>query len=259
MVDSVDSKVLTEIRGQVLIVTINRPECRNAMDVEVACAIERAWDWLDADPDLRAGVITGAAGYFSAGADLKAAAAGRGPARCEKRGFFGTISQPPEKPLLAAVEGDSFGGGFELALACDLIIASDVSRFGLPECRRGLLPAGGGAARLPAKLPVNIAMEMALTGNPQPAARLYALGLVNALCPPGRALATALQLADAIGGNAPLAVEATKRVVKATACASEAAGWALQEQEAPRLRASEDYREGIAAFTEKRPPQWRGR
>jgi len=253
-----EAKILQQARGAVLVVTINRPECRNAIDAEAAHEIERAWDRLDADAALRAGIITGASGFFCAGADLKAAAAGLPPARTARRGIFGTIGQPPQKPMLAAVEGDALGGGFELALACDLIIASERARFGLPECRRGVLAAGGGAARLPAKIPVNIAMEMVLTGAPQPAARLHALGLINILSAPGDALAAALEVADAIAGNAPLAVGAARRVVLAVAQASEAAGWALQQTEAAFLRASADYREGIAAFAEKRPPQWTG-
>jgi enoyl-CoA hydratase/carnithine racemase len=250
--------ILTEIRGAVLVVTINRPGRRNAIDAEPAHELERAWDWLDADEDLHAGIITGAGGMFSAGADLKAAAAGLPPARTAKRGFFGTIGQPPQKPLLAAVEGDALGGGFEMALACDLIIASQTARFGLPECRRGVLAVAGGAARLPAKIPINIAMEMALTGIPQPAGRLDALGLINTLCAPGNALAAALDIAAGIAGNAPLAVGAARRGVREAEAAGDAAGWGRQEVEREVLRASADYGEGIAAFAEKPPPQWQG-
>jgi enoyl-CoA hydratase/carnithine racemase len=253
-----EAKILSAVRGAVLVVTINRPERRNAIDAEVAYEIERAWDRLDADAALRVGIITGASGVFSAGADLKAAAAGLPPARTERRGMFGMIGQPPQKPVLAAVEGDALGGGFELALACDLIIASQSARFGLPECRRGVLAVGGGAARLPAKIPVNIAMEMVLTGAPQQAARLHALGLINILSAPGDALAAALAVAETIAGNAPLAVSAGRRVVHAVAQAGEAAGWAMQQSEWAALRASADYREGIAAFGEKRAPQWTG-
>jgi enoyl-CoA hydratase/carnithine racemase len=253
-----DAKILSEVRGAVLIVTINRPERRNAICAETAHEIERAWDRLDSDSALRAGIITGAGGVFSAGADLKAAAAGLPPARTAKRGFFGTIGQPPQKPVLAAVEGDALGGGFELALACDLIIASQTARFGLPECRRGVLAAAGGAARLPAKIPVNVAMEMLLTGAPQHAARLHALGLINMLCAPGDALAAAMDIANEVAGNAPLAVAAARRVVREVVAGGAAAGWARQEAEWEVLRGSADYREGIAAFAEKRQPQWRG-
>lgn len=254
-----DEIIFTEVRGAVLIVTISRPARRNAIDAEVAHEIERAWDRLDEDVGLLAGIITGAGGTFSAGADLKAAATGGPSASTAKRGFFGTIGRPLGKPVLAAVEGDPLGGGFELALACDLIVASEGAPFCLPECRRGVLAVAGGAARLPAKIPVNVAMEMALTGAPQSAARLYSLGLVNMLCAPGGALATALVLADAIAANAPLAVAAARRVVRKVAASGEAAGWVLQQAEWEQLRASADYHEGIAAFAENRPPQWRGR
>jgi len=250
--------IFTEIRGPVLVVTIDRPERRNAIDAEAAHEIERAWDLLDGDSALRAGIITGAGGVFSAGADLKSAAAGLPPARTPRRGFFGMIGQPPQKPVLAAVEGYALGGGFELALACDMIIASETARFGLPECRRGVLAAAGGAARLPARIPVNVAMEMLLTGTPQPAARLHALGLINVLCAPGEALAAALEMAGQIAGNAPLAVAAARRVVREVAAEGAASGWARQEAEWEILRGSADYHEGIAAFAEKRQPQWRG-
>jgi len=253
-----EDRILTETRGAILIVTISRPDRRNALDAQAAHELERAWDRLDEDATLLGGIITGAGGVFSAGADLKAAASGQPPARTAKRGYFGTISQPPQKPVLAAVEGDAFGGGFELALACDLIIAAQTARFCLPESRRGVLAVAGGAVRLSTKIPVNVAMEMALTGAPQPAARLYALGLINALCAPGEALATALSLANTIAANAPLAVAAAKRVVQAAAASSESAGWTRQQPEWDHLRASTDYHEGIAAFAEKRPPQWRG-
>jgi enoyl-CoA hydratase/carnithine racemase len=251
-------RILTEIRGKILVVTINRPEARNAMDVEMAHAIEAAWDRLDEDAGLSVGIITGAAQNFSAGADLKAAAAGRPPAKTARRGAFGTVAAPPGKPVLAAVEGDAFGGGFELALACDLIVAARDARFALPECRRGVLAVGGGAIRLPHRIPFNVALEIVLTGAPVAAERLHALGLVNRLSEPGAALAEALALAEMIAGNAPLAVAAAKRLMRGALTASEAESWVVQEGEAARLRASADYREGIAAFAEKRAPQWRG-
>jgi enoyl-CoA hydratase/carnithine racemase len=250
--------VLTEIFGHVLVVTLNRPEVRNAIDVDAAHALEAAWDRLDGDPALRVAVLTGGGGFFSAGADLKAAAAGRLPARTERRGHFGTIQQPPKKPLLAAVEGDALGGGCELALACDLIIATHASRFGLPECRRGVMAAGGGLIRLPNRIARNAAMEMALTGSPQSAERLFVLGMVNRLCAPGEALATALDLANVIAGNAPLAVTAAKAVITAALNAAEAPIWELQQPALENLRSSADYREGITAFAEKRTPQWQG-
>jgi enoyl-CoA hydratase/carnithine racemase len=254
-----ETPVLTEIRGPVLIVTLNRPERRNAIDIDMAYALEAVWDRLDSDADLRVAVLTGAGGFFSAGADLKAAAGGKPPARTERRGHFGTIQDPPQKILLAAVEGDALGGGCELALACDLIIASRTSRFGLPECRRGVLAAGGGVIRLPHRIPRNVAMEMALTGLPQGAERLFELGMVNLLSAPGEALSRALEMANTVAGNAPLAVAAAKAVIAEVSQAGEAQGWALQQQELASLRNSMDFREGIAAFAEKRLPEWRGK
>jgi acetyl-CoA C-acetyltransferase len=251
--------VLTETIGQVLVVTLNRPARRNAIDHMMASRLEAAWDRLDADDGLRVAVLTGAAGYFSAGADLKAAAAGAPPASTARRGPFGTIQSPPAKPVLAAVEGDALGGGCELALACDLIIAAESSQFGLPECRRGVLAAAGGVVRLPNRITRNVAMEMALTGQPQAAARLFALGMVNRLCAPGSALATALDMAQIIAANAPLAVLAAKRIVTIAGADGEAQAWDSQRAVMETLRASADYREGIAAFAEKRPPHWQGK
>jgi len=253
------TSVLTEIRGHVLIVTINRPERRNAIDHQTALGLEAAWDQLDEDAALRAAVLTGAAGYFSAGADLKAAAAGGPTSSTSRRGQFGTIQQPPQKPVVAAIEGAALGGGCELALACDLIVATVSSQLGLPECRRGVLAAAGGVVRLPRRLPFNVAMEMALTGNPQPADRLFALGLVNRVCAAGEALATALELAEIIAANAPLAVAGAKRVMSGALAATEAEAWSLQQPEWERVRNSADFKEGVAAFVEKRVPVWQGK
>jgi acetyl-CoA C-acetyltransferase len=253
------TSVLTEIRGHVLIVTINRPERRNAIDHQTALGLEAAWDQLDEDAGLRAAVLTGAAGYFSAGADLKAAAAGGPTSSTSRRGQFGTIQQPPQKPVVAAIEGAALGGGCELALACDLIVATVSSQLGLPECRRGVLAAAGGVVRLPRRLPFNVAMEMGLTGNPQPADRLFALGLVNRVCAAGEALATALELAEIIAANAPLAVAGAKRVMSGALAATEAEAWSLQQPEWERVRNSADFKEGVAAFVEKRVPVWQGK
>jgi enoyl-CoA hydratase len=253
------SLVLTETRGHVLVVTINRPERRNAIDHHTALALEAAWDRLDEEADLRVAVLTGANGFFSAGADLKAAAAGGPGGTTARRGQFGTIQNPPQKPVLAAIEGDALGGGCELALACDLIIASRTSKLGLPECRRGVLAAAGGVVRLPHRIPFNVAMEMALTGTPQPAERLFALGLVNRLCEPGAALETAVDMAELIAGNAPLAVTGAKRVMSGALTASEVEAWTLQQPEWERVRQSADFKEGVTAFVEKRAPRWLGK
>jgi enoyl-CoA hydratase len=250
--------VSTRRDGEVLVITIERPEARNAINAAVAEGIGRALDTLDGDAGLRAGVLTGAGGVFSAGMDLKAFVAGESP-HYGDRGFAGIVRWPPEKPLIAAVEGWALAGGFEVALACDLIVASREARFGIPEVKRGLIAAGGGLLRLPARIPYHLAMELALTGDPIDAERAAAVGLVSRLTAPGDALEEALALAGRIAANGPLAVVASKRVLV------EAPGWPHDElwerQDAidtPVFR-SEDAREGATAFAEKRPPVWRGR
>lgn len=248
-----------EKRGAILVLLLNRPERRNAIDHETAVAIEAALDDLDADTDLRAAIITGAGDYFSAGADLKAAAQGGKPAATQKRGNFGLIRKPLDKPLIAAVEGGALGGGFEIALACDLIMSARNAVFGLPEVSRGVMAAAGGCVSLPRKIPINVAKELALTGHALPATRLYELGLINTLCEPGKALAAATTMAEEIAGNAPLAVSASKRVIDMSEDMCLAESWAMQDAEAVQLRASEDYREGITAFAGKRTPVWKGR
>jgi enoyl-CoA hydratase len=241
----------------VLIVTINRPGQRNAINQEVATRLSQAWQRLDDDASLRVAVLTGAGGAFSAGMDLHALRCGEG-ASAGGRGFAGTVERPPGKPLIAAVEGWALGGGFELALACDLIVASETARFGLPEVTRGVVAAGGGALRLAQRVPHAAAMELVLTGAPIDAARAERLGLVNRLTPPGQALAVAVRLAASIAANAPLAVRASKRVV------TESPGWSpehafqRQSQIFGPVLASADAREGARAFTEKRPPTWSG-
>jgi enoyl-CoA hydratase/carnithine racemase len=253
-----DESLRLETRGAVLIVTIARPERRNAVDHATALAIEAAIDRFEADAALHVAILTGADGVFSAGADLKAAAAGQKPARTERRGSFGLNEARPEKPIIAAVEGMALGGGCEMALSCDLVVAARNAVFGLPEIRRGLAAAAGGLLRLPNRVPFNVAMEMVLTGDPQPAERLYQLGLVNRLCEPGDALRTALGLAERIGGNSPLAVRLNKRMMLDGLDADEQSARARQQAALDLLRASDDYREGIRAFAEKRPPVWRG-
>lgn len=247
--------VLTERVGPVLVITLNRPQARNAVDREVAQAVAAAVDLLDTDPVLRVGVLTGAGGNFCAGMDLKAFLRGESP-RVEGRGFAGLVEAPPSKPLVAAVEGNALAGGFEIVLAADLVVAAPTATFGLPEVRRGLVAAAGGLTRLPARLPCAVALEMVLTGKTMTGAQLHPLGLVNRLAPEGAVLAAAIELAEEIAANGPLAVQASKRVI------DESAGWPVAEhfertrQIVMPVFGSNDAREGAAAFTERRTPVW---
>ncbi|HET8756106.1 MAG TPA: crotonase/enoyl-CoA hydratase family protein [Solirubrobacteraceae bacterium] len=247
--------VRADADGSVLVITIDRPEVRNAVNRAVADGIAAALDRLDADADLRAGVLTGAGGTFSAGMDLKAFAAGEERPHAPGRGFAGIVEGPPRKPIIAAVEGWALAGGFEVALACDLIVAARDARFGIPEVKRGLIAAGGGLIRLPRRIPYHVAMELALTGDPIGAERAYELGIASRLTEPGGALAAALELAATIAANGPLAVAATKQIL----IADEAADWDRMRAIAPAIMESEDAREGARAFAEKRAPVWRGR
>jgi enoyl-CoA hydratase len=249
-----------EVRGRVGIVRLNRPEARNAVDGDVARGVEDALDRLEADDDVWVGVLTGEGPVFSAGADLKAIAAGQGAAlETERGGFAGLVRRERDKPLIAAVDGPALAGGCEIAIACDLIVASTAARFGIPEVKRSLVAAGGGLFRLPRLLPRALAMEMALTGDPIDAERAHAAGLVSVVCPPGGALDAALALADRICANAPLAVRESRRVLLATVDADDAVGWRLSREAMATLARTEDFREGPRAFIEKRPPNWVGR
>lgn len=251
-----EDAVLTEKRGRILIITINRPEAKNAVNGAVSHGLAAAMDTLDDDPGLSVGVLTGAGGSFCAGMDLKAFARGESVA-VEGRGL-GFTERPPAKPLIAAVEGYALAGGTELALATDLIVAARNSAFGIPEVKRGLVAAGGGLLRLPQRIPYAIAMELALTGENLPAERAHELGLVNALAEPGHALDEAIALAERITANGPLAVAATKRVIV------ESRGWSPEDQWRKQVAiimpvfASKDAKEGAVAFAEKRPPNWTG-
>jgi enoyl-CoA hydratase len=251
-----DSVVLTERRGPVLVITLNRPEARNAVDAALAHGLGRALDELDADDALAVGVLTGAGQAFSSGMDLKAFVSGERPTYGD-RGFAGIVERPPVTPLIAAVEGFALGGGCEIALACDLIVAAHDARFGIPEVKRSLVAAGGALLRLPRRVPSAIAMELALTGEPIGAERAHAVGLVNALAEPGSALDVALALADRIAANGPLALSATKRILSENW--PEAEFWARQREIARPVFASEDAREAARAFAEKRAPVWSGR
>jgi enoyl-CoA hydratase len=250
--------VLVERQGAVLVVTINRPAAKNSINTAAAQAIGAAMDQLDEDDSLFVGVITGAGGVFSAGMDLKAFLAGEKPA-VPGRGFAGIVERPPSTPLIAAVEGFALAGGFEIALACDLIVAAEDASFGLPEVKRGLLAGGGGLLRLPTKAGLPKATEWALTGDRVGAAEAHAAGVVNRLVPTGQALSAALELAQQIAGNGPLAVQGTKRIL------SEGPGWPAEEAFARQweiyapIRESADAQEGARAFTEKRAPVWQGR
>ncbi len=250
--------VLTERRERVLVITINRPDQRNAVNAAVAGGIAAALDELDGDAELALGVVTGAGKGFCAGMDLKAFVAGES-AWAQGRGFAGITQRPADKPLIAAIEGFAVAGGLEIALACDLIVAARGARLGIPEVKRSLVAAGGGLLRLPRVLPRNIAMELALTGDPIQAERGYELGLVNRLAEPGQALETALELAGQIAPNAPLALAGSKRILVESVDWPESEFWERQGEIVGPVMTSEDAREGSTAFAEKRPPVWKGR
>jgi len=249
--------VLTEVSDGVGVVTINRPEARNAVNGAVARGIAAAVDELDGRADVRVLILTGAGGTFSAGMDLKGFLAGDAPV-VEGRGFGGIVEQPPAKPVIAAVEGYALAGGFELALSCDLVVASETARFGLPEVRRGLVAAAGGLLRLPRRIPYHLAMEIALTGEHYPARRLAEAGLVNQVVPEGEALAGATELARRVAQGAPLALAATKRVIAQAADWDSGEAFARQSEIINPVFGSADAMEGALAFAEKRPPSWRG-
>jgi enoyl-CoA hydratase len=253
-----DDAVLLEAQENVLVVTLNRPEARNAVNAALAEGIGRAMDRLDEDGALSVGVLTGAGKGFSSGMDLKAFVRGESPYYGE-RGFAGLVQKPPTKPLIAAVEGFAVAGGCEIALACDLIVAGRDARLGVPEVKRSLVAAGGALLRLPRRLPAGVAMELALTGDPIGAERAHALGLVNALAEPDGALDAALELANRIAANGPLALAATKRILVEAVGWDDAEFWERQGEISGPVFGSEDAREGATAFAEKRDPVWKGR
>ncbi len=255
MSEVAEQVVLVERRDRVLVLTLNRPAARNAIDLAMARALATALDHLDEDPHLCAGVITGAPPGFSAGMDLKAFSAGELPV-VPGRGFAGIVDRGSRKPLIAAVEGFALGGGFEVVLACDLVVAAHDSLFGLPEVKRGLIAAFGGLVRLPRRIPEAIATEIALTGEPVAAPRLHELGLVNRLVEAGQALAGALELAGAIAANSPIAVRTSKDALTRQREWTAAAAGGEQQVLWERIVASADAREGAAAFAEKRAPRW---
>ena len=251
-----EPEVLVEQRDRILIITINRPKAKNAVNAAVARGLADAVDRLDEDQGLSVGILTGAGGSFCAGMDLKAFARGEVPI-VEGRGM-GFTERPPVKPLIAAVEGYALAGGTELALATDLIVASKDAAFGIPEVKRGLVAGGGGLLRLPERIPAAIAMELALTGENFTAERAHALGMVNVLAEPGGALEAAIELAERITANAPLSIAATKEVITKSADWTAGNMWPNQEQIIGPVFGSADAREGASAFAEKRAPVWRG-
>ncbi len=253
-----ESLVLSEKIGKVLVITINRPDSRNALTYDTSFALADAIDQLDNDPELSLAILRGQGEHFCAGMDLKEFARTQRRAVVPGRGLGGLCEALPKKPLIAAVEGYALAGGFELVLACDLIVASNTAKFGLPEAKRGLVPGSGGMLRLPQRVPYHVAMELLLTGDMLTAERAHQLGLVNELVEPGRALDAALALAQRIAANGPLSLKVIKQVV------IESQGWtpetmfALQQPRMAHIFTSADAKEGATAFAEKRAPVWKG-
>jgi enoyl-CoA hydratase len=250
----VPEAVRTTRDGTVLVVTLNRPEVKNAIDSDMSLGVLDALDRLDGDEELRVGIITGTGGSFCSGMDLKAFTRSGLPERIDD-----VFRNGCRKPLIAAIEGVAFGGGLELALIADLLVASSDATFGSPEVKFGLFPGGGALLRLPRHLPQSIVAEMALTGEPLSARAALDHGLLVRVCEPGRALDTATELALAIARNAPLGVEAAKRMLQLGPGTSEEEAWPAQRALVDAVFHSEDAQEGARAFAERRPPQWAGR
>lgn len=249
-----------EKRGPISVLTIRRPEARNAVNSEVAQGMEAAIDRLEAEEDAWVGIVAGEGSVFSAGADLKAIAAGQAASiNTERGGFGGIVHRERTKPLIAAVDGPALAGGCEIVLACDLVVASTNASFGLPEVKRSLVAAAGGLFRLPRAIPPTVAMEVALTGDPITAQRAFELGLVNELVEPGQALTAAVGLGQRICANAPLAVRESRRIVLAAQTADDDELWSMTGKAFGRILRTEDFSEGPRAFIEKRPPVWKGR
>lgn len=248
------------IEDHVLVITIDRPEARNAFNLAMALQLEAIVDRFDEDDALWVAVLRGEGTTFCAGHDLKAAAISE-IARAPKRGGFGMMTRPPLKPVIAAIEGHAYAGGLELALSCDMIVASEESRFALTEVKRGLVATGGGCFRLRQRIPYHLAMEMILTGEPRSAAEMHAHGLLAKVTAPGKTFEAALELARKVMVNAPIAVRASKEIVSRSQAEgwTEEEGWSKQRGPAGRNAESEDKREGLAAFAEKRSPVWKNR
>lgn len=256
--------VTYEKRGNIGIITINRPDARNAVNTAVATGIEESIDKIEADDEVWVGILTGAKtakGYiFCAGADLKQMSVDPGGMMTARGGFGGLVQRERTKPLIAAVDGPALAGGTELTLACDLVVASRTAVFGVPEVKRNLVAAAGGLFRLPRKLPRNVAMELVLTGRLDfPAERAHHFGWVNVLCDEGQALDAAIALAGQICENAPLAVRESRRIVLEATDQPDEVGWRMSGEGIAKMFGTEDFNEGLAAFVEKRAPKWKGR
>ena len=251
-------EVLTSVEDGVLVVTLNRPEAKNAANKALAEGVAAAMDELDGNDELRVAILTGAGGTFCAGMDLKAFVSGETP-QIKGRGFAGLTEASPKKPLIAAVEGYALAGGLELAISCDMIVAAEDAKFGIPETKRGLAAAAGGLVKLPRQIPSRVAMELALTGDFISAERAYELGLINKVVPSGSALEAAKELAAKIAANGPLAVAASKQVIMEQADWSQDEMFKKQGEIVNPIFTSEDAIEGATAFAEKRPPNWKGK
>jgi enoyl-CoA hydratase len=249
-----------EKRGPFAIIKINRPEARNAVNGAVANGIEDAIDQIEADDSVWVGIITGEPPVFCAGADLKEINSGNaGALATAKGGFAGIVQRERAKPMIAAVDGPALAGGTEIVLSCDLVVASSTATFGIPEVKRSLVAGAGGLFRLGRKIPLNIAMELTLTGDPIDATRAHHFGLVNRLVEPGQALDAAISLAEQICANAPIAVRESRKIVLEATNAPDEIGWKMSMEGMAVAMSSEDFSEGLTAFIEKRPPAWKGR
>jgi enoyl-CoA hydratase len=248
-----------EQRGPFAVVKINRPEARNAVNGAVAQGIEHAIDRIEDDDSIWVGILTGEPPVFCAGADLKEINSGNAGALQTERGGFGGITQRQRtKPIIAAVDGPALAGGTEIVLSCDLVVAAATATFGIPEVKRSLVAAAGGLFRLPRKIPFNVAMEMALTGDPISAELAHHHGLVNRLCEPGQALEVATALAEQVCANAPVAVRETRKILLEATNAPDDVGWRMSVEGMAKAMSSDDFSEGLTAFIEKRRPQWKG-
>jgi len=255
---AVEEPVLTERRGNVLLITLNRPQVRNAVNAALAAGVAGALEELDGEDSLSVGVLSGAGGFFCAGMDLGAFVKGESPWFGD-RGFAGIAQRSARKPLIAAIEGFAVAGGLEIALACDMVVAAKGAKLGIPESKRSLVAAGGALLRLPRRMPYHVVMELALTGDTLPAERFYEFGLVNRLTEPGGAVDEALELAAALAKNGPLALIAAKQILQEQFDWSSAEMWEKQGAIAGPVMISEDAKEGASAFKEKRDPVWKGR